>query len=165
MPKTPPLFLPCNTGFYAWAHPIHGTGAFQPARNAPPTVHGKRPARANPWKFEPGGDLITARIFVGLYVKGKPKFKQSHIVNFVKKHWKREASFIAQDGLWTDSGKIGAEKSVQIIILNTFGLPQEDFMEAIGRLAEGLRVTFKQELVIAELQRNGLTIGTIFANP
>lgn len=115
------------------------------------------------------GSVLSARIFVGLYVDGKPKWTQGQVVAYVKKIWRHEASFIAQDGLWTDRGVLKPEKSTQVVLLNIdadggkIHQTRASFEAAVGKLAQGLQKVFKQKLVVVDIQSNGRTVGTGFA--
>ena len=116
------------------------------------------------------GILLSARIFVGLYVGGRPRWRKRDVVEAVKRGWGHEASFISQDGLWTDQGRLKPEKSVQVVILNLDheGNPihktRRYFESSVGRLSEALRKQFRQETVIVDIQANGRTVGTGIAS-
>ena len=112
------------------------------------------------------GRLLSARIFVGLYVNGKPRWSKRDLVDLVKQVWGHEASFISQDGLWTNRGKLKPEKSVQVVLLNLDGngnpicANQQAWETATAQLADTIRKKFKQKLVVLDVQANGRTIGT-----
>lgn len=151
--------LPITTGPFAWRGP-DGTGRWIPTGRPTGTLRLR-----NPWKII-RGTLLSARVFVGLYVNGRPTWRKAQVVDFVRSRWGHEASFISQDGLWTDRGKLKPEKSVQVILLNldADGDPifdtQTKFEAAVGKLARGLKASFKQKLVVVDIQANGRTVGT-----
>jgi len=125
---------------------------------------------ANPTKWDKAKDspLWSARIFVGLE-KQHPttgrvlnKYPMPRLVNIVKRVRMTQvgdpgSSFITQRGLFkTPGGKIVPEKSAQVIILSIYGEKQKQFKENIGKLAETIRQEFDQDMVIVEIQRDGI---------
>ena len=159
--------FPVNLGPFAWkGNPGRGTpgGSWKPLGS--PRVQLRL---ANPYTII-RGRLLSARILVGLFVDGKPAWSKKHVIDLVIRGWGHEASFISQDGLWTDKGKLKPEKSVQVVLLNidTEGnaiyRTKKEFEHAVGRLADTIRGRLKQKLVIADIQANGLHVGTILAS-
>lgn len=110
-----------------------------------------------------GGGGYSARIFVGLNVGQTQKYKVDDVVKIVWRTRKKQkksadASILAQRGIYEDfKGKRVVEQSVQVILIDTAGTPKTEFVREMTELAEALRKSMKQETVILEIQRRGVS--------
>jgi hypothetical protein len=110
-----------------------------------------------------GGGGYSARLFVGLNVGQKQTYTEDDVVAIVwrvRKKQKRDASatILAQKGIYEDfRGERVIEPSVQVILIDMAGTPKKKFVEEMKELAEELRSKMKQETVILEIQRRGVS--------
>jgi hypothetical protein len=110
-----------------------------------------------------GECTLSARLFVGLNVGQTPRFTIKQVVDAtieIRKKQKQlpDATFLAQKGVYSESksGQLVEEDSVQIIIIDVMGTPEDKFTEYMTQLGEELRRRFEQESVIVEVQRRGV---------
>lgn len=114
--------------------------------------------------YESWGDAIAARLFVGLNVKDVPTYDIDEVVGIVKA-WREEkgkdpsGSFIAQKGIFKSkiSGKTTTENSVQVVIFPENNETIEDLKADMIAMGEHICRRLQQELVILEIQKNGVT--------
>jgi hypothetical protein len=105
---------------------------------------------------------LSARIFVGLKVGTRVKWKVADVVKIVwevreKQKQSPDASILAQSGIYKDhKGRRIVEPSVQIIIMDFAGSSKETFLKEMEALAESLREKLQQETVILEIQNRGI---------
>jgi hypothetical protein len=122
----------------------------------------EEPVLENPLQREGGGGL-AARFFVGLNVGKKKAYSIDDIVAIVtrvrrKQGHQADASILAQKGLYEDKkGRLIVEQSVQVILIDFSGATKETFKAEMGELGEELRIKLRQEKVILEIQRRGIT--------
>lgn len=109
------------------------------------------------------GAADAGRLFVGLNVGGKPRWKVEDVMRITKRVRERQgadpdSSFLAQRGYFTSAGKTINEKSVQIIILDFAARKTggRTFKTEMIELAEELARKLKQETIYVEIQRNGI---------
>lgn len=111
-----------------------------------------------------GGGGYSARMFVGLNVGQTQKFDEDDVVEIIFKVRKKQkaladASILSQKGIYEDkAGDVVQEPSVQVIIIDTVGVPKRQFVSEMKDLAETLRKKMKQELVILEIQHRGRVV-------
>lgn len=112
-------------------------------------------------RYSEGG--LSARIFVGLSVGQTPRYTIKQVVDAVieiRKSQKQrpDATFLAQKGIYTEGQdeKLVEEDSVQIIIIDVFGTPEDKFIEQMTDMGEKLRARFEQKEVILEVQNKGV---------
>jgi hypothetical protein len=104
----------------------------------------------------------SARLFVGLKVGRKTKWKIQDVVKIVwavreKQKESPDASILAQSGIYKDvKGRRIVEPSVQVILIDFAGLSKEVFTKQMSVLAETLREELQQETVILEIQNRGI---------
>jgi hypothetical protein len=118
--------------------------------------------RENPtnWRSD---DTLAARIFVGFNVGDEPAYRLDDLVDLVgeirRAQGKPNATFMSQKGIYQhhDSRHIVEEDGAQIIIIDTWSTPINDFAEEMVAMAEAIAESMSQEEVIVEIQRNGLT--------
>jgi hypothetical protein len=138
---------------------VHGTRRFRPKGKI--HVHHVG-AIENPSK-RLGGVGYSARLFVGLNVGTRRGFTEKDVIAAVWRIRKRQkksadASILSQKGIYEDfRGRRIIEPSVQVIIIDTAGTPKREFVDEMKELAEGLRARLKQETVILEIQRKGVS--------
>jgi len=109
-------------------------------------------------------DTWSARLIVGLSVNKKSTYEIEDVIACTRAYMKEkgfpeDSSFIAQHGVFTHahSKAVVQEKSVQIFIINAGDWSgEEDFKQFAEDLAEHLIVKFKQEMIIVEIQNNGV---------
>lgn len=110
-----------------------------------------------------GGGGYGARFFVGLNVGQKQRYTIDDIIKIVwrvRKKQKRsgDASILGQRGIYEGfDGKRVVEPSAQVIIIDTVGTPKKQFVAEMKELAEDLRQKLRQETVILEIQRRGVS--------
>jgi hypothetical protein len=149
----------CNAGEAIHHHPDGSMRRFRPKGKLRMHHEGMMP---NPTS-RLGGGGYSARLFVGLAVGQKTTYTEDDIVDLVwrtRKKQKRsaDASILSQKGIYEDrSGQRVVEPSVQIIILDFSGQPKKAFVKEMVGLGEVLRKRLKQETVILEIQRRGVT--------
>ena len=150
-----------------------------PFRNNPVGIRTARGRTA----FIPGGEFIvcggsrknplsagnvikntwSGRLIVGLSVKKSPKYTIEDLIQgtrmFLKKaKLPQDSSFVAQHGVFTHKdGTIVKEKSAQVFIINAgYYNDVEDWKEFLEKLAEYLLVKLEQEMIVVEIQNNGV---------
>jgi hypothetical protein len=113
-----------------------------------------------------------ARLFVGFNVGEKPKYTMDDIVALVMR--KRvpipDASFVSQRGIYTSqiTGQVVQEEGAQVIIILGATVTRAvvaAFEDEMVALAETICHDMQQEMVIVELQRNGVVKQTIWVTP
>ena len=126
-------------------------------------------ATANPRAFE---SRVTwaGRLFVGFNVGATPKYTLDDLVRVVKatRAEHPDASFVAQKGIYTSvvtPGEVVTEDGGQVIIVNLYGASAREFEEEMVALGESIASALEQELVIVEIQRNGVVKKTIGVTP
>lgn len=121
-----------------------------------------RETRDNPIDFE-SDDVYAARLIVGFNVEGEAVYTLDDLVELVTairtEQGKPDASFLAQKGVYQhrESGHVVVEDSAQVLIVDVWGTSQKDFVAEMIQLAEHIAREMRQELVILDIQRNGLT--------
>lgn len=177
MPKTSKyIAIEANIGRFSWGHKGE-YGWFHP--NGKLEVNGRAASfTENSELWSAAKALYAARIFVGFNVGSKPRWKLDDVVRIVRRVRKRQvgdpsSSFVLQRGIYahaeTVDGKrlVVDEKGAQVIIVNTpeMGSTTREFQQQMADLAEELATALKQESVILEIQRGGLTLKTIGMGP
>lgn len=105
----------------------------------------------------------AGRLIVGLSVRKTSKYKIADLIRETRLFMTRsglpeDASFVAQHGVFTHrDGTVVQEKSAQVFIINAgyFG-EVEDWKEFLEKLAEYLIVKLEQEMIVVEIQKNGV---------
>jgi hypothetical protein len=122
--------------------------------------------RTNPENWS-SKDTLAARLFVGFSVNDEPTYTLDDLVELVgtlrREAGKPNASFMTQRGIYQhhDSRHIVQEDGAQVIIIDTWSTPVDDFREEMVKLAEIIAEQMQQEEVIVELQRNGISLEVI----
>jgi len=165
--------IPANPGVFYWQNPSpHGprAGSFRPQGKLLLVPIDETAAHPNAdFAFRtPGKKSIAARFFVGFNVGGRPRWDVDDLVPIVrrvrdKQKQPSDSSFIAQKGIYTsfETKRTVVEKGAQIIVINITGQSAKAFEKDMVELAETIAKDLKQELVILELQRGGITQWTI----
>ena len=116
---------------------------------------------SNPWQTSKV--TWTARFFVGFNVGGQPKYTMDDLIALVSRsHAPPDATYIAQHGVFTSptTREVVQEEGAQvIIILGSAGATPvrvSTFEKKMGELAETICRAMQQEVVIVEIQRNGV---------
>jgi hypothetical protein len=149
----------CNAGEAIHHHPDGTVRRFRPRGKLRQWHEGASPNPAS----RLGGGGYSARIFVGLNVGQRKVYNENDIVDLVWRTRKKQgrsadASILSQKGIYEDrSGARVVEPSVQIIIIDFSGAPKKAFVGEMVQLGEVLRKRLKQETVIVEIQRRGVT--------
>jgi hypothetical protein len=110
-----------------------------------------------------GGGGYGARIFVGLNVGQKKAHSIDDIIKIVwavRKRQKRQAdaSILAQHGIYEGfDGKRVVEPSAQVVLIDLAGTPKRKWVDEMKELSEELRKKLRQETVILEIQRRGVS--------
>lgn len=154
---------PANLGI---AH-FHG-GSFRPS--GPVRQHGRtNQLGAIAWR---ASETIAARIFVGFNVGDVPTWTIDNLIELVLRMRQLQganpsATMLAQKGIYQHTGgdrHVVVEDGAQVIIFNE-GKPSAEFTEEMVTLGTEIAKVFQQELVIVEIQRNGVTQETIGVTP
>jgi hypothetical protein len=153
--------LNANPGRFSWLNPDSTSGSFTPRGRL--QFHGSR----NPItkKFP---EVYAARLIVGLSIGIEPGQGMDDIIRIVKQVRAKQvgnpsASFVAQRGMYQylSEGKkvVVEEDGVQVIVINEpeHGVNSEDFEAQMVELAEELARELQQEVIIMEMQRNGVS--------
>lgn len=150
--------IPANPGLLTWRH-RGGGGSFRPYGDLY-FVGALRNPRI--WQ-SPGG--LAARIIVGFNVGDKPKWELKDVIPIVKRVRKEQgyppnSTFVLQEGLYQhrepEKGVV-QEKGTQVIIIDEWGTPPEQFDREMVELAETLARELQQKEVILEIQERGIT--------
>jgi hypothetical protein len=138
-------------------------GSFRP--NGARSGYGEEGARLakNFTRWSSNEMILASRIFVGFNVGPEPVYTLEDLVEIVKNlRWAQtgdpSSTFIAQRGVYRhEGGEVVEEDGAQVIILNTTDMPYQEFVNQIVTLAEAIAERMKQEEVIVEIQRGGIT--------
>ena len=130
------------------------------------TVSGRRVKRKNP--LSSGSifvDTWAARLMVGFSVKKKPSYTIRDLISNTREYMKmrkvpEDATFVAQHGVYTHKDNtVVQEESGQVFIINTT-MSEGDFKLFAENLAEFLIVRMRQEMIVVEIQNNGMVKAT-----
>ena len=172
MPRETYITVPADTRRFSWRTPNGTLGFFRP--NGRMTVEGSRCGdfAENPAGWTSRAPIYAARIFVGFNVGHKAKWSMSDVVRIVKRVRKDQvgmpdATFLYQRGLYTSKrdDSVVDEKGAQIIILNLAGASVKAFRDQMIFLGEEIATKLRQEEVIVEIQRGGISKETIGVTP
>jgi len=115
--------------------------------------------------------LLSARLFVGMNVGGRARWKIKDVIASVTAALKRlavpvDSSYLSQTGVWSSmaTGRVVQEKSAQVVLFNLHGATEAAFGDQVAAVADAVRIALRQESVVAEVQRNGVSRVTIFAH-
>lgn len=163
------MHFAANIGHAHWVSPNgRSVGQFRPNGKAVLVGVGAEP---NPgWSSTK--PIYAARLFVGFSVGQKPRWKLDDLIRIVTKLRKQQdkqldSSFLAQKGIYTSriSGDVVVEDGAQVLLLNLDGSKLADFEADMTSLAEGVAKAMKQEEVIVEIQKGGITKKTMGVTP
>lgn len=171
MTRSTYITVPADTRRFSWRSPSGKTGSFRP--NGPMTLEGRRADFAeNPTGWSSRAPIYAARIFVGFNVGPRPRWTMSDVVQIVKRVRKGQvgspdATFLYQRGLYTskEDRSVVDEKGAQIIILNLSGATVKEFRAQMIELGEEIAEKLRQEEVIVEIQKGGVSKETIGITP
>ena len=130
------------------------------------SVSGGKVKRSNP--LSSGSifvDTWAARLIVGFSVKKTPVYKIKDLIAHTRTYMQirkvpEDASFVAQHGVYTHKDNtVVQEESGQIFIINTT-MSEGDFKLFAESLAEYLIVKMRQEMIVVEIQNNGVVKAT-----
>jgi hypothetical protein len=162
--------VPADTRRFSWKNPRGDVGFFQP--NGSLTRVGDDDLAENPTGWSSRSPIYAARIFVGFNVGPKPRWSMTNVVRIVKRIRKKQvgspdATFLYQRGLYTSKRdeSVVDEKGAQIIILNLGGASVAEFRTQMIELAEEIATKLRQEEVIVEIQRGGISKETVGVTP
>ncbi len=171
MTRSTYITVPADTRRFSWRSPGGKTGSFRP--NGRMTLEGRRADFAeNPTGWSSRAPIYAARIFVGFNVGPRPRWTMSDVVQIVKRVRKGQvgspdATFLYQRGLYTskEDSSVVDEKGAQIIILNLSGATVKEFRAQMIELGEEIAEKLRQEEVIVEIQKGGVSKETIGITP
>lgn len=152
---------PCNPGIFHYnANPHSGT--FRPQGRL--THHG---SHVNPRDWQ-STETLAARIIVGFNVGSVPTWSMDHLIPIVERERAEQvgdpsSTFIAQRGIYQhrDGKQIVTEDGAQVIIIDTRSTDAQEFEDQMVHLGEVICSELKQETVVVEIQRNGVTVKTM----
>jgi hypothetical protein len=113
-------------------------------------------------------DTWASRFIVGLSVRKTPYWRIENLIAFIRKYMvdhkvKEDASFVAQHGVYTHKdGTVVQEESAQIFLINDGTWDGPSFKVFSERLAEYLVKVMLQEMIVVEIQHNGVVTMTWF---
>lgn len=164
------MTVPADTRRFAWRSPRGDIGFFEP--NGRLTIERNGALEENPTGWASRSPIYAARIFVGFNVGRKARWKMSDVVRIVRRVREQQtgtpdATFLSQRGIYTSKrdDSVVDEKGAQIIILNLTGATPKVFREQMIELAEEIATRLRQEEVILEIQRGGISRETIGVTP
>jgi len=165
------ITVPADTRRFSWRSPGGKTGSFRP--NGRMTLEGRgADFTENPAGWSSRAPIYAARIFVGFNVGPRPRWSMGDVVQIVKRVRKGQvgspdATFLYQRGLYTskEDSSIVDEKGAQIIILNLSGATVKEFRRQMIELGEEIATKLRQEEVIVEIQKGGVSKETIGITP
>lgn len=139
-------------------------GSFSP--NAKRVGHGTGGGRLakNITRWSSEDPVQAARLFVGFNVGDQPVYSMSHLVGLVREVRETQAgdpssSFVSQRGIYRhEAGDVIEEDGAQVILINAEFIPEEQFRDQIIALAETIAGNMKQDEVIVEMQKGGVTL-------
>lgn len=156
-----------RTSRFAWNARGH-SGWFRPTGTL--RHSGNRRHLENPPRWESDEPLYAARIFVGFNVGDEKVWSLEDVVEIVREIRTEQvgnpgSTFLLQKGIYAHQagGPVVEEDGAQVIILN---LPDYDtepaqFRKQIVKLAEDMARQLRQEEVIVEFQKGGLSERTM----
>lgn len=155
MPK-----IPAYLGLATWSGPR--PGSFKPLGRL--RVEPDRPTLGEAlgsvdWSSD---ETLSARLFVGFSVGSAPTYDLDDLIAVVRAARSKNggdpaATFLAQRGIYRyRSGEVVEEDGGQVIIIDTAGSPRATFENQMVALAEEIAREMKQELVVVEIQKNGV---------
>lgn len=164
---------PCNPGLFHWSGPV--PGSFRPYGTLrKERMDGARFA-GTAFDVDPAVEpMLSARLIVGFNVGAEPTWTLDDLVPVVRAARVAQApsdpsaTFLLQRGIYQhrDRAKgIVEEDGAQVIIFNTTGADLDTFREQMVALAEEIARQLQQELVIVEIQANGVTQRLIGVEP
>lgn len=108
--------------------------------------------------------VLSARLVVGFNVGEQPTYEMADLMRIVERVRRSQsgnpsATFVAQEGIYqhADNGPVVHEKGAQVLLINTGGDSRKKFTKQMVKLAETIAREMRQELVIVEIQKNGLS--------
>jgi hypothetical protein len=152
---------PFNPGMFQWGGPY--AGWFRP--RGPLITVGTQQVKSLQGRAWAGKDTLAARLIVGFNVGAVPTYTLDdlmRIVQVVREQQLRDpsASFVAQRGIYQHqdpSQGVVHEDGGQIFIVDLAKLDQKTFEDEMVQLAEHIARAMQQEIVIVEIQLNGIT--------
>lgn len=146
-------------------------GSFIPNRTDGPKLAYKQHPFLTPNSWDEAGDVWAARIFVGFSVGERPVYNIDDLIRIVKRVRRKQtgspdATFIFQKGVYTHQegplkGQSVTEDGAQAVLLNLDGTSVRRFYADIIELAEIIREEMQQEMVIVDVQKNGISVRTL----
>lgn len=167
------------TGRADWTAPDGDRGSFRPIGQIVQVGDDDLlDARANPALWRSRTPTWSARLFVGLYVGSKKKWKLDDVVRIVhelllpltaqdprdpQRTAKPGASFLAGKGLYRmEKGNYDiTEDSVQVVLIDVWGWGEGQLRENAEIIAEELAQRLRQREVFVEIQRRGVATEVI----
>lgn len=154
------MIIPITTTIFRWKG-----GSFRPTGEL--LFVGDRDslnfALTNPPKWD-DKPLTSARIIVGFNVGDKPTHTLDDLVKIVLRVREAQgadpgATFLSQKGVYKHetTKDVVVEDGAQVFILNFERIKWKKFRDQIVELAETIAAELKQEAVIVEFQKNGVT--------
>lgn len=141
--------------------------SFKPKRGAPFEFGYKRHAYLIPNKWRSKQPPYAARLLVGFSVGHVATYDMMDLVRLVRSVRKEQlgtvdSSFVYQKGIFTHSdGTQVVEDAAQVIILNlSEDVSLTEFRRQMLELAEVIRESMQQEMVILEIQKGGRVLVT-----
>lgn len=160
--------IPCNPSRASWSGP--NAGSFNPYGKLDIISYGG-PGTLGAAAWE-SANSRAARLFVGFSVGQQPRYSMDDLIPIVRDVRLLQApadpsaSFVAQQGIYRykHDGDIVEEDGAQVIIIAPAGTAGSQFKAEMIALGEEIARKLHQELIVLELQHNGLievTIGVV----
>ena len=157
--------LHANPGPFSYRGPEGRYGSFRPSGSR---IRVGRVYQPNSWFSEK--PVLAARILVGFNVGEKPTWTLEDVVAIVKsvrtEESKPDASFVAQRGFYRHkvTNKLVEEDGAQVIIVDILGMSYREFVLEMVWLAKIIARELRQEEVIVDIQKDGVTQKVIGAD-
>jgi hypothetical protein len=129
--------------------------------------------RPNRERWSTTDPIQAARLFIGFNVGDEPTWKMQDVIELVREIRQEQrqspaASFVFQKGIYAHTGRkdlIVEEDGAQVIVLNLDEIPTREFEQQMKMLGTKLATELKQEEVILDLQRAGISYKTMGLAP
>lgn len=161
--------IPANLNPTSWGGPY--AGSFRPV--GPIMYHGRHDdafRRRNPRERLPGVTR-AGRVIVGFNVGNTPRWQMDDLVSIVRRVREEQvkdpsATFVAQRGLYKSfGGDIVDEQGAQVAVIDFHNTPRDEFIDQMVSLGEQIAASFEQEVVIVEIQENGIVVDSYTVTP
>lgn len=147
-----------NPSAFHWRFGKGRGGSFRPHGQ----LHHSGGGSKNPTEWT-SKKVLSARLIVGFSVGQVPTYEMADLIRIVERVRRSQvgdpsATFVAQEGIYQhiSDGSVVHEKGAQVLLINT-AETKKKFTKQMVELAETIAREMHQELVIVEIQKNGIS--------